>query len=197
MRNPECLTAWHPQEPPRVSRASFTSRETWWKTLPNVFISPAHLISYKYEQDYKSCRVHTCVLRVLSACVFVCVYVAFQCSVSLKAPLCSLLHISPITTPISVLCFHFFFSLHLSVTAPLLPALSTTSPSLYSLFFYFSHARSPLLTLAVIVGSGDNSGFFLCCCYLVAVIMKAGARNGGMKGWRDGVLFCDGCQWVH
>lgn len=41
---------------------------------------------------------------------------------------------------------------------------------------------------------GPLCGFFLRCCYLVAVIMKAGARDGGMKGWRDGVLFCDGCQ---
>lgn len=131
---------------------------------------------------------------MLSACV--CMYVEFQSNVSLKAPLCSLLHIKAITTPISVSLFHFSVSLHPSVTTPLLPAFSTASPSrLLSLSFH-SLSCLPSLTHS---GSecgmwGPLCGFFQCCCYLVAVIIKAGARDGGIKGWSDGVLFCDGCQ---
>lgn len=136
---------------------------------------------------------HLCVVYVV--CICVCVCVEFQSNVSLKAPLCSLLHISPIMTPISVALFNFSFSLHPSVTALFLPAFSTTGPSLPSLSFHsLSCSRSLTHSGSECGAWGPLCGFFLRCCYLVAVIMKAGVRDGGMKGWRDGVLFCDGCQ---
>lgn len=199
----DCLTR---ADAPSVSSASFTSRESWRKTLPNTCLS-AQCIWFLINMNRITSHAEftlVCVACVVSICgcvcvlVCVCVYVEFHSNVSPKAPLCSLLHISPITTPISVALFHFSFSLHPSVTTPLLPAFSATSPSLPPLSFH-SLARSVSLTHS---GSecgtwGPLCGFFLRCCYLVAVIMKAGARDGGMKGWRDGVLFCDGCQWVH
>lgn len=141
----DCLT---PADAPSVSSASFTSRETWRKTLANTCLSAQciwFLINMNRITSHAEftlvccvCCLHLClwVWVCLCVCARVCIYVEFHSNVSLKAPLCSLLYISPIMTPISVSLFHFSISLHPSVTAPLLPAFSTTSPSLPSLCLF-------------------------------------------------------------
>lgn len=104
-----------------------------------------------------------CVFCIRGVCVCVCIYVEFQSNVSLKAPLCSLLHISRITTPISVSLLHFSFSLHPSIAAPSLAALSTNIASLRARALSLCSLPGSLShTLVVNVGRGDHSMAFSC-----------------------------------
>lgn len=93
--------------------------------------------------EFTSVRVCVCARNVQCASEVGCVCVERESNASLKAPSCSLLHISPIMTtispPLPLAPFH-FFPLHQCRAAPSLPALSANSaslPSLYADFFFF------------------------------------------------------------
>lgn len=151
-------------------------------------------------------------------CVFLkMVCVELENNASLKAPSCSLLHITPITTAISLsLPFIPLFLPSISVSSPVravpsLTALNTNSRSLSPLYGDFLFSTSSLtlsltlslsLSLVVGVGCGDHSTAF------PASLLSGGDdndgrnkgwRNGGVERgkWRNGVLFLYGCQRLH
>lgn len=158
-----------PEGAPKCLKCTiFLTRAMWWKTLANVCLSAQWIwflinmnkITSHAEFTLVRCVCVFCICGVC-VCVWVCIYVEFQSNVSLKAPLCSLLHISRITTPISVSLLHFSFSLHPSIAAPSLAALSTNIPSLRALSLR-SLPCSLSHTLVANAGRGDHSMAFSC-----------------------------------